>query len=133
MKIKILNMACGHCRLKIESELKSSGFEIVEFDMLNDIVEISSDSLTIDIGYKAVQKAGYLIDRNYAEGNDEYTIKIEDFNNEMKSEIADALNEIQAELLSVSEDDGTIKVKSVDSDLEEITHILGVYGIEIIN
>lgn len=68
-EINIINMACGHCRMKIEAELIQEGIEIVEFDMNRNIVEVKLGSVPLRKAQSCIERVGYSINYKYKEEN----------------------------------------------------------------
>lgn len=125
MKIKISNMACGHCRLKIEAELKEAGFTSIDFDMLQDTVELINDEGALREARKAIKLAGYIIDEDYSEEKSFHEVIITGLNS--FSEIKEALDQIQASVLHKESNQFTISYIGMSDDIYEI---LDVFGIE---
>ena len=125
MKVKILNMACGHCRLKIESELRTAGFEYIDFDMLNDVVSLRDDEGTLLNAKKAVKTAGYIVDDLFKEETSEHVI---DFKYTFDiEEIKSAFEKIEASIVNVNGNQVKVNYEGL---LEDVLEILDVYGIE---
>ncbi len=125
MKVKILNMACGHCRLKIESELRSAGFEYIDFDMQKDIVSLMDNEGTLKNAKKAVKTAGYIVDEFFKEETTEHVVNFKSpFDIE---DITSALDQIEASVLNINGNQVKVHYNGL---LEDILEILDVYGID---
>jgi len=129
-------MACGHCRLKIESELRSAGFSKIKFDMINDLVMIDEGNLSLMDAYKAIEKAGYLVDKSYRSKNSQIVLKISnliDKNN--VSEIKKFLLDESVSDMEFNVNDQTLKIMDTDKDIEEIIELIEIlgYDVEVLN
>lgn len=79
IKIRITNMSCGHCRLKINAELEEAGFMDNVFDMDHDTISINVSLKDISKAYRAINKAGYEIDKEFSPIiTEKVTLKIAD-------------------------------------------------------
>lgn len=122
MKVKITNMACGHCRLKIESELRSAGFNYIDFDMLSDTVELREDEGELALAKTAIRLAGYTVDSNFSEQSGKYSIRV--YTEE--SYLIQALSTVGASLLSYNNNIGVIKYSDAVCDLYDIFDAFGI-------
>ncbi|QVK20455.1 heavy-metal-associated domain-containing protein [Mycoplasmatota bacterium] len=131
-EIKVVNMACGHCRLKIESELISAGFSIVKFDMLNDIVMIEEGDLSVRDAYKAIEKAGYLIDKTYKTKDTQIVLKIlnpieEDIESEIRSFfLGEGISDLEFNITNQ-----TLKINETNKEIEELIELLEIIGYDV--
>lgn len=66
IKIRITNMSCGHCRLKINAELEEAGFMNNEFEMDHDTINIDATLKDLNKAYEAIKKVGYTIDKDFS-------------------------------------------------------------------
>lgn len=124
MKIRIKNMACGHCRLKIEAELRQVGFEYIDFNMLDDIIELSNEEGDFKIAKRAVEKAGYLVDLNYSEEKKVHLVRIS--SHETYEELMDILERIEANAISFKNSVLEVHYKVPCGDILEILDIFGI-------
>lgn len=74
--ISVINMACGHCRLKIESSLNEFGFIGSKFDMTKGTIKIHLDGSSIHKAYKAIENVGYTIDKDFGKNIDIIKVKL---------------------------------------------------------
>lgn len=121
MKIRILNMACGHCKLKIESELRDVGFKSITFDMLKGVVDLSKDEGSLLTAKRAIRKAGYTVDINYTE---ESLLKLKIYI--PKIDLEEILSAIDARVISFNDFVAEIDYDDSNSDVFEILDVFGV-------
>lgn len=118
-------MACGHCRLKIESELRSLGYHYLDFDMLNGIISIDDINAELTQIKRAIKKAGYTVDLGYKEYFSEHMVKLK--NLYTKEDFTEALNQINASLISYYYNEVRVRY---EGDIEDIINIFEIFGIE---
>lgn len=116
-------MACGHCRLKIESELRSAGFKYIDFDMLHDIVALKEEEGSFSAAERAITSAGYLVDLDFKEQDTLIKFSVSC----TKEELLTAISTINAELITFTEQ--SCEVQYAD-DPSEIYEVLDAFGIE---
>ncbi len=82
IKIRVANMSCGHCRLKINAELVEAGFKGNEFDMDKDTINIDATLQNLNEAYKAINKIGYIIDKDFRPIiSEKITLEVNDLHN----------------------------------------------------
>ncbi len=64
IKFKVVNMSCGHCQLKINSELNSSGFHVLNIDMMKNTVTVDADESDYHKIVKLLDNINYLVEEN---------------------------------------------------------------------
>jgi len=59
MKVKVTNMTCGHCKMTIENALKANGFDQVEIDLDNRVVEVELKGKAESDVVEIIESKGY--------------------------------------------------------------------------
>ena len=59
MKVKVTNMTCGHCKMTIENALKANGFDQVEIDLDNRVVEVELKGEAESDVVEIIESKGY--------------------------------------------------------------------------
>jgi Cu+-exporting ATPase len=59
MKVKVTNMTCGHCKMTIENALKANGFDKVEIDLDNRMVEVDLNGKAESDVVEIIESKGY--------------------------------------------------------------------------
>ena len=57
-------MSCGHCQLKINSELNSSGFQVLNIDMLKNTVTVDAEESDYHKIIRILDNINYLVEEN---------------------------------------------------------------------
>ena len=62
MKVKVSNMTCGHCKMTIEKELQANGFDNVNIDLENKIVEVELNGKAESDVVSIIESKGYEVE-----------------------------------------------------------------------
>ncbi|MFK5883519.1 MAG: hypothetical protein QM489_04165 [Candidatus Izemoplasma sp.] len=64
-KFVMMNMACGHCHLKIDAELKSAGYDIEKINMDTNTITLNTDISNFPKIIRVLGKINYFVDPDY--------------------------------------------------------------------
>lgn len=61
MKLEVLDMTCGHCKMTIENALKNNGFTNIEIDLETKEVQFELNGKTLEDAKQVITEKGYTI------------------------------------------------------------------------
>jgi copper chaperone CopZ len=125
IKIVVTNMFCGHCQLKIKTELEAKNYEVIKINMDENTVLIRASKDHVSNIVEIFDKIHYVIDVNQTIELEEHIIwdsKLEDDNEYNRALTFFSDNEI--EVIGFSEKEIGIIVLCTDYQLNQVISYL---------
>lgn len=65
IKLYVENMSCGHCQIKIKSELESHNYDVIDINMAENSVLVDTDKAHISALIQHLDHINYVLDENH--------------------------------------------------------------------
>jgi methionine synthase II (cobalamin-independent) len=113
-------MSCGHCQLKINAELESNGYKVINIDMGNNSVLIDTDSSETRKLTRLLDGINYLVDDQFPIVDiTEHTIWDDQLDDESKYDIfTNYLFNMDIKIIGFNEEDFGIIILCTESQFE---------------
>ncbi|MGS0972736.1 MAG: hypothetical protein ACVCEJ_05835 [Candidatus Izemoplasmataceae bacterium] len=114
-------MSCGHCQLKINAELVSNGYNVLNIDMDSNSVLIDTDSSETRKLTKILDGINYVIDNQFSIADiTEHTIWDDQLDDESKYDIfTNYLQNMDIKIIGFNEEDFGIIIMCTESQLKD--------------
>jgi copper chaperone CopZ len=121
IKLIVKNMSCGHCQLKINAELESNGYKVINIDMGNNSVLIDTDSSETRKLTRLLDGINYLVDDQFPIVDiTEHTIWDDQLDDESKYDIfTNYLQNMDIKIIGFNEEDFGIIILCTESQLNK--------------
>lgn len=126
IKITVLNMSCGHCKLKINAELQANGFEVVKIDMDQNSVLINATKDDVNKITSILDEIHYVLDeRTPVQSIEERRIWQDALEHEVSyNKFSEFIQEIGVDVVGFDDENFALIVFCSDTEYAQILEFL---------
>lgn len=126
-------MSCGHCRLKITSELQSAGYDIKEINMDTNTITLNADIKSFPKIVRILDKINYIIESNcLPESIEKRQIKnkkVED--DKVLNSIFEKLSELHIVNYDFDFNEDILQMKCTEDEFDKIKQVIDSIEIDV--